>query len=61
VVSGGIGGGLGAGVVDDQVDPAAGVNDFITEMRQLVLLNGAVVVVILMGLAGISFLIRRRV
>ena len=60
-VSGGIGGGLGAGVVDDKVDPAAGVNDFITEMRQLVLLNGAVVVVILIGLAGISFLIRRRV
>jgi len=61
VVSGGVGGGLGADVVADELDPAAGVNEFFAEMRQLVLLNGAVVVVILMGLAGISFLIRRRV
>jgi len=60
-VSGGIGGGLGTDVVHDELDPAQSINDFITEMRQLVLLNGAVVVVILFGLAGISFLIRRRV
>ena len=61
VVSGGIGGGLGTGVVDDKLDPAAGVNHFLAEMRQLMLLNGAVVVVILFGLAGFAFLIRRRV
>jgi hypothetical protein len=30
-------------------------------MRRLFLLNGAVLVVILFGLAGIAFLIRRRV
>ena len=30
-------------------------------MRQLFLLNGAVLVVILFGLAGMAFLIRRRV
>ena len=61
VVSGGIGGGVGAGVVDDQLDPVAGINDFLAEMRRLLLLNGAVVVVILFGLASIAFLIRRRV
>jgi hypothetical protein len=61
VVSSGIGGGIGTSVVDDQIDPAAGVNHFLTEMRQLMLLNGAVVMVILFGLAGFAFLIRRRV
>lgn len=61
VVSGGIGGGIGAGPVDDQIDPAAGIQDFLAEMRRLVLLNGAVVVVILFGLASTAFLIRRRV
>ena len=30
-------------------------------MRRLFLLNGAVLVVILFGLAGIAFLVRRRV
>ena len=30
-------------------------------MRQLLLLNGAVLVVILFGLGGIAYLIRRRV
>jgi hypothetical protein len=61
VVGGGIGGGLGAGVIQDELDPVAGVNHFLAQMRQLVLLNGAVLMVILFGLAGISFLIRRRV
>jgi hypothetical protein len=60
-MSGGIGGGLGAGTVDDKSDNVPGINDFLTELRQLFLLNGAVVVLILLGLAGISFLIRRRV
>jgi len=61
VMSGGIGGGIGTGVVNDELDPAATLDQFITEMRQLILLNGAVVVVILFGLGGISFLIRRKV
>ncbi|MDT4992278.1 MAG: hypothetical protein QOH97_2170 [Actinoplanes sp.] len=61
VFSGGIGGGLSAGVLQGEVDPVAGVNRFLTQMRELVLLNGAVLVVILFGLAGISYLIRRRV
>jgi hypothetical protein len=60
-ISGGIGGGLGTGVVDDEIDPVAGVNHFLAEMRQLVLLNGAVLMIIMFGLAGIAFLIRRRV
>lgn len=61
VVNGGIGGGIGEQVAVEELDPVAGVNNFIDQMRQLVLLNGAVLVVILFGLAGISFLIRRRV
>jgi hypothetical protein len=47
--------------VAEELDPVAGVNNFIDQMRRLVLLNGAVLVVILFGLAGISYLIRRRV
>lgn len=60
VVTGGIGGGIGQEKVTDN-DPVAGLNDFIAEFRRLFLLNGAVLVVILFGLAGIAFLIRRRV
>ena len=37
------------------------MNSFLGQMRGLFLLNGAVLVVILFGLAGIAFLIRRRV
>ena len=51
VVSGGIGGGIGEDVASDELDPVEGVNDFLTELRQLFLLNGAVLLVILMGLA----------
>jgi hypothetical protein len=61
VVSGGIGGGIGEEVASDELDPVKGVNDFLAELRQLFLLNGAVLLVILLGLAGIAFLIRRRV
>lgn len=61
VVTAGIGGGLGAEPINDTSDPAAGINDFLSQLRQLFLLNGAVVVTILLGLAGISFLIRRKV
>jgi hypothetical protein len=60
VVTGGIGGGTGADVVQD-VDPISTANQVIDQMRRLLLLNGAVLVVILGGLAGIAFLIRRRV
>jgi len=60
VNTGGIGGGLGQEKVTD-VDPIANVNSFLDEFRRLFLLNGAVLVVILFGLAGIAFLIRRRV
>lgn len=63
VVSGGVGGG---GSVDrndaaEDLDPVTGVSEFVGEMRRLVLLNGAVVLVIAFGLAGIAYLIRRRV
>jgi hypothetical protein len=61
VVTGGIGGGAGVGVDVTEIDPIAGINDFFGQMRQLFLLNGAVLVVILFGLAGIAFMIRRRV
>lgn len=61
VIPGGIGGGIGQDINVSQIDPVAGVNHFIDEMRRLFLLNGAVLVVILFGLAGIAFLIRRRV
>jgi hypothetical protein len=61
VVNGGIGGGVGEEVAAEEIDPVAQVNSFLDQMRQLFLLNGAVLVVILSGLAGIAFLIRRRV
>jgi hypothetical protein len=63
VVEGGIGGGVGTDITPttNAIDPVAGVNSFLDQMRRLFLLNGAVLVVILFGLAGIAFLIRRRV
>lgn len=61
VTSGGIGGGVGENVKADEIDAMASVNNFLGEMRRLFLLNGAVLVVILCGLAGIAFMIRRRV
>ena len=61
VVSGGIGGGIGEEVASDELSPVEGVNQFLAEFRRLFLLNGAVLLVILLGLAGIAFLIRRRV
>jgi hypothetical protein len=63
VVSGGIGGGetVARDVEDEEMDAAAGVSEFIGEMRRLVLLNGAVVLIIAFGLAGMAYLIRRRV
>jgi hypothetical protein len=63
VVSGGVGGGetVDRDVTDEELDAAAGVSEFLGQMRRLVLLNGAVVLIIAFGLAGIAFLIRRRV
>lgn len=61
VVQGGIGGGVGENISSNDLDPVAGVNSFLTRMRDLLLLNGAVLIVILFGLAGIAFLIRRKV
>jgi hypothetical protein len=61
VVNGGVGGGIGQDINVGEMDPVAGFNHFLDEMRRLFLLNGAVLIVILFGLAGIAFLIRRRV
>ncbi|GLY01665.1 MULTISPECIES: hypothetical protein [Actinoplanes] len=59
VVNGGIGGGFGEDI--KAVDPMDTVNDAFTEFRQLFLLNGAVLLAIMVGLAGMAFLIRRRI
>lgn len=61
VVGGGIGGGVGTDLSGEELDPVAGMNSFLDQMRRLLLLNGAVLVAILTGLAGIAFLIRRRI
>jgi hypothetical protein len=61
VVNGGIGGGIGENLSAEDLDPIAEVNGFLGEMRRLFLLNGAVLISIMVGLAGIAFLIRRRV
>jgi hypothetical protein len=61
VVSGGIGGGIGQEVSRAEIDPVESVNAYLDQMRRLFLLNGAVLVVVLFGLAGVAFLIRRRV
>jgi hypothetical protein len=62
-VNGGIGGGVGTDIAPtrDDVDPAGGMNSFLDQIQRLFLLNGAVLVVVLFGLAGVAFLIRRRV
>jgi len=61
LVSGGIGGGIGEQVSAEEVDPVQTANQVLGQMRQLFLLNGAVLVVIMFGLGGIAFLIRRKV
>jgi len=58
---GGIGGGVAEQSQAKEIDPVENVNAFLAQMRQLFLLNGAVLVIILFGLAGMAFLIRRRV
>jgi hypothetical protein len=61
VVPGGIGGGVGEDINVNDLDPVSGVNNVLDQMRRLLLVNGAVLMVILVGLAGIAFLIRRKV
>ena len=61
VVNGGIGGGVGTDLAKVEADPFGEVTAAYTEFRRLFLLNGAVLLVILTGLAGMAFLIRRRV
>lgn len=57
------GGGVGGGerVFDeDTLNPGRDIDKLLTDLRQMLLLNGAVVVVITLGLAGIALLVRRR-
>jgi len=61
LVSGGIGGGAGEDVVDEELDPLAVGMDVVDQLQQLFLLNGAVLLIVLIGLAGVAFLIRRRI
>lgn len=60
VISGGIGGGELVDAVAEEEAAGPGLDAFLGELRQLVLLNGAVVLLIGLGLAGISYLVRRR-
>jgi hypothetical protein len=60
VVSGGLGGG-GLADADEPETTTPELNEFLVQLRRLVLLNGAVVLLIALGLAGISYLVRRRV
>jgi len=61
VVNGGIGGGIGQNLSAEEIDPVESLHAYFDEVRRLFLLNGAVLVVVLFGLAGVAFLIRRRV
>lgn len=59
VVSGGVGG--GARIAVQTVDPQEDLNRLAAQLQQVLLLNAGVLVVITLGLAGMSLLIRRRV
>jgi hypothetical protein len=61
VVTGGIGGGVAEGLEEDKAEAAPTLPEFLAEMQRLFLLNGAVLMIIAFGLAGIAFLIRRKV
>ncbi|GAA1626165.1 hypothetical protein [Actinoplanes couchii] len=61
VVSNGIGGGVGTDLAEDETSAMTEVTEAFGEFRRLFLLNGALLLVILTGLAGMAFLIRRRV
>jgi hypothetical protein len=56
---GGVGGGERV-FDDDTLNPGRDIDKLLTDLRQMLLLNGAVVVVITLGLAGIALLVRRR-
>ncbi|MBX6358129.1 MAG: hypothetical protein IRZ05_20060 [Micromonosporaceae bacterium] len=58
VTTGGTGGGEAA---DKPFDPGGDLTSLLAEWRQFLLLNGAVVVVITLGLAGTALLVHRRV
>lgn len=61
VSTGGIGGGeFGAPVAEESFDPNGDLSSMLDQWRQYILLNGAVVVVMALGLAGIALLVRRR-
>jgi hypothetical protein len=56
-------GGIGGGerVFDeDNLNPARDLDKLLADLREVMLLNGAVVLAITLGLAGISLLVRRR-
>jgi hypothetical protein len=56
-------GGIGGGerVFDqDTLNPGRDLDKLLADLREVLLLNGAVVLVITLGLAGISLLVRRR-
>ncbi|MEV6599242.1 hypothetical protein AB0M36_20660 [Actinoplanes sp. NPDC051346] len=61
VVTGGIGGGIGEKVDSGELDPLAVGSSVFGEMRRLFMINIAVLLVVLAGLGGVAFLIRRRV
>lgn len=61
VVTGGVGGGEPTDGVASDVSATPSMDEMLGQLRQLVLLNGAVLVVIVAGLGGIAYLIRRRV
>ncbi|WP_290861459.1 hypothetical protein [Hamadaea sp.] len=54
-------GGGGGGVASQTKNATAGIGEVMGEWRRVVALNGAIVIVIAMGLFGIAFLIRRKV
>lgn len=58
-ISGGIGGGERV-IPDEPLGAGEGLDRMLAELRRLMLLNGAVLVTITLGLAGIALLIRRR-
>lgn len=57
------GGGIGGGervIPDEAIGTGEDVDRLLGELRQLILLNGAVLLAITLGLAGIALLVRRR-
>jgi hypothetical protein len=58
-VSGGVGGGERV-IPDDTLNPSRDIDDVLGELQRLLLLNVGVMLVITVGLAGISLLIRHR-